>query len=86
MRDPKWHHLLAPPRLRRWRTQVANLIQVQAAQAIGIDLPKYNAFECARSRPGLDIAWQIERVTSGYVKATDWAQEMALDARRARAA
>jgi DNA-binding transcriptional regulator YdaS (Cro superfamily) len=82
----RWLHLTAPKRLEWWRTRILKESQVTAAGRIGIDATKYNAFEHGRRRPSLDVATQIERVTGGYVKATQWAQAMELDERRRRVA
>lgn len=80
MSAKQWSHLPAPDRLRRWRER-AELSQQEAAVMVGIDLPRYNAFERGRERPGIDIATKIQNVTGGLVLATHWAQ---LD-RRAKA-
>ncbi len=74
MKEKKWGHLQAPGRLKKWRAQTAKLNQQEAATFFGIDLASYNAFECARERPGIDTAAKIEAATKGYVKATQWAQ------------
>lgn len=85
MTPKRWTHLAAPARLEHWRTMILQDTQKIAATKIGIDHTKYNAFETARARPCLDVAAQIEVVTGGYVRATQWAQSMMLDCRRARA-
>lgn len=84
--EQPWAHLAAPKRLEHWRTKIRKDKQVTAATRIGIDATKYNAFECGRRRPSLDVAAQIETVTGGYVRAIHWAQAMELDERRSRAA
>lgn len=58
-------------RLRDWRA-AQKLNQQEAADLIGIDLARYNAFENERARPGLDWAVKIEDVTRGDVAAKDW--------------
>lgn len=63
----------APGRLRVWRKD-RELSQHNAATAIGIDLGTYNAFERGRKRPGLDLAFRIEEVTRGRVRAAQWAR------------
>jgi DNA-binding XRE family transcriptional regulator len=63
-----------------WREN-AELTQQAAADLIGIDLARYNAFENDRARPGLDWAVTIEDVTNGKVPAKSWTEE-----KRARAA
>jgi DNA-binding XRE family transcriptional regulator len=61
----------------KWRGERS---QQDAADLIGIDLARYNAFENDRARPGLDWAVTIETVTKGEVPARSWAEE-----KRARA-
>lgn len=58
--------------LEKWR---GDRSQQEAADLIGIDLARYNAFENDRARPGLDWAVRIEEVTKGYVPAKTWAEE-----------
>lgn len=66
-----------PKLLSKWR---GDRSQQEAADLIGIDLARYNAFENERARPGLDWAVKIEDVTEGEVPAKSWAEE-----KRARA-
>lgn len=47
-------------------------LQQEAADLIGIDLARYNAFENDRARPGLDWAVRIEDVTGGKVPVKSW--------------
>jgi DNA-binding XRE family transcriptional regulator len=49
--------------------------QQDAADLIGIDLARYNAFEHDRARPGLDWAFKIADATDGAVPAECWAKE-----------
>lgn len=63
-----------PELLKKWRER-AGLLQQQAADAIGIDLARYNAFEHDRARPGLDWAFRIEEATNGTVPAESWAKD-----------
>jgi transcriptional regulator with XRE-family HTH domain len=86
MSTKRWDHLTAPGRLATWRRKILKGTQRDAAERIGIDHTKYSAFETRRARPSLDVAAQIEAVTGGYVRATQWAQAMDLDERRSRAA
>ncbi len=58
--------------LRDWR---GKRNQQEAADLIGIDLARYNAFENDRARPGLDWAVTIEKVTCGEVPARSWTEE-----------
>jgi hypothetical protein len=58
--------------LARWRGKRG---QQEAADLIGIDLARYNAFEHGRGRPGLDWAVRIEQVTNGAVPADSWAKD-----------
>ena len=60
--------------LRGWRERVGKN-QQDAADVIGIDLARYNAFEHDRKRPGLDWAFRIETATDGAVPAESWARE-----------
>jgi DNA-binding XRE family transcriptional regulator len=61
-----------PELLKKWR---GPLKQQEAADLIGIDLARYNAFEHDRARPGLDWAFKIEEATRGEVPAESWARE-----------
>lgn len=66
--------------LTEWRGERS---QQDAADLIGIDLARYNAFEKERARPGLDWAVKIEDVTAGSVPAKSWT---VTEKRKARAA
>ena len=57
--------------LRRWRADAA-LTQSETSARIGVDLPRYNAFENGRARPGLDHAVKIAEVTDGKVPVESW--------------
>lgn len=63
-----------PALLGSWREK-EQLKQQEAADRIGIDLARYNAFENDRARPGLDWAVAIERATKGMVPVQSWAEE-----------
>jgi transcriptional regulator with XRE-family HTH domain len=63
-----------PELLKTWRV-AEGLKQQEAAEIIGIDLARYNAFEHERARPGLDWADRIEAVTKGAVPMTSWAKD-----------
>jgi DNA-binding XRE family transcriptional regulator len=63
-----------PKLLKGWR-ESARLCQQQAADLIGIDLARYNAFERERARPGLDWADLIEKATDGAVPMGSWARD-----------
>ena len=52
--------------------------QQEAANLIGIDLARYNAFENERARPGLDWAVKIEDVTGGQVPVRSWTNDKKL--------
>jgi DNA-binding XRE family transcriptional regulator len=83
MSEKKWAHVAGPNRLREWRERTGRN-QQEAANLIGLDLASYNSFERGRQRPGLDYAVKIERVTSGTVKPSHWA-EAARNDKRSRA-
>ncbi len=61
-------------KLADWREK-QGLNQQQAADKIGIDLARYNAWENHRARPGLDWAVTIEQVTSGDVSIESWTEQ-----------
>jgi transcriptional regulator with XRE-family HTH domain len=71
MSDKAWAHVKGPKRLRTWR-EGAKMTQQAVADAIGIDLAKYNSFENGRQRPGLDHAVAIQFVTGAEVKPEHW--------------
>lgn len=58
--------------LKKWR---GDMKQQEAADIIGIDLARYNAFEHGRARPGLDWAFRIEEATKRAVPADSWAKD-----------
>jgi len=84
MSEPRYAHLTAPPRLASWRKR-NKMLQQAAADALGVDLASYNAWERGRERPGIDMCAHIQAVTRGYVRLGQWTQDLALDARRTRA-
>lgn len=63
-----------PELLKKWR-EGAGLFQQQAADLIGIDLARYNAFEHDRGRPGIDWANRIAKITNGAVPMNCWAKD-----------
>lgn len=76
MSAKKWAHVPGPALLRRWRTK-ANLNQQEAADLIEVAMAKYNAFENGRSRPGLEHAVRIAKVTKGVVAEWSWTEAAA---------
>lgn len=66
------HHWRGEKLLYKWR---GDRSQQEAADVIGIDLARYNAFENGRARPGLDWAVRIEEATDGAVPAKSWASD-----------
>lgn len=67
-----WDHLKGPRRLRRWRTKIVHLQQVEVAKLIGTDPARVSRYESGTSRPCLDLAAQIHRATRGYVSIEHW--------------
>lgn len=61
--------------LAEWRAAL-DKNQQEAADLIGIDLARYNAFEKNRARPGLDWAVQIEKVSKGVVSTSSWTESI----------
>jgi DNA-binding XRE family transcriptional regulator len=66
--------------LRTWRTK-QEVNQQEAADRIGVDLARYNAFENERARPGLDWAVKIEQISKGAVPVSSWAVDPMLKAK-----
>lgn len=66
-------HWRGAKKLVDWRKN-SGLNQQEAADKIGIDLARYNAWENNRARPGLDWAVAIERVTDGNVSVESWTE------------
>jgi len=58
--------------LSSWREKIS-VTQQEAADRIGVDLARYNAFENERARPGLDWAVKIEQISKGAVPVSSWA-------------
>ena len=57
--------------LSSWREKIS-VTQQEAADRIGVDLARYNAFENDRARPGLDWAVKIEQISRGAVPVSSW--------------
>lgn len=77
MADQKAHRVRGALDLRAWRLDQKPLItQAEMGSRIGVDLPRYNAFENGRARPGLDCAVKIEHETGGRVQIESWTVEV----------
>jgi DNA-binding XRE family transcriptional regulator len=73
MSEPKAHRVRGALELRAWRLKTYPLItQAEMGARIGVDLPRYNAYENGRARPGLDCAVKIEHETGGRVQIESW--------------
>lgn len=58
------HRLPGALKLREWRlTASSRTTQADMGARIGVDLPRYNAYENGRARPGVDHASAIEKIT-----------------------
>lgn len=69
------HRLRGALKLREWRLTAAQRItQADMGARIGVDLPRYNAYENGRARPGLDHAVGIKNITGIEVDA--WTEEV----------
>jgi transcriptional regulator with XRE-family HTH domain len=69
------HRLRGALVLRRWRLESSERItQAEMGARIGVDLPRYNAYENGRARPGLDHAVAIKNITG--VSVDLWTEEV----------
>lgn len=69
MADTK-HRLRGALAMRRWRLEsLERITQATMGVKIGVDLPRYNAYENGRARPGLDHAVAIQALTGVPVEA-----------------
>ena len=67
-----WEHLKGPKRLRRWRTQIVHLSQIDLARMIGADSARISRYESGAARPCLDLAARLHKATRGYVAIDQW--------------
>lgn len=60
-------------RLAAWRNK-KGWTQTEAAKRLQVTQSAWSEWERGRKQPSLDLAFEIERFTSGAVKARMWAQ------------
>lgn len=63
-------------KLARWRKK-ADLTQAGAAELVGVSQPAWSGWETDASEPGIALAFKIEEITKGAVKARDFAERAA---------
>jgi transcriptional regulator with XRE-family HTH domain len=71
-------------RLKAWR-RLAGFSQEEAGKRVGVSAGTWCYWEAEEKLPGLDLAPEIEAVTGGAVRVTDWV-ELAKERRAHRAA